>query len=189
MQLGSGRYVKTQLYLYPIYFADDDMFRPLWAIFRSQKCIMRKTIQSMIISKGACSKLSTRSRWKLRICTFTNDHTLYSLPHYTILCPEDGPQWPKHVVVSIINRIHTQLCFDYRPPPNCRSISLVSRRFFILSSHQCLSFPSGPLSIRSPHQIPVCTSLSLSLSLHSCYMSRPPYSSWWDHRNNIWWAV
>ena len=25
--------------LYPIYYADDDMFRPLWAIFRSQKCI------------------------------------------------------------------------------------------------------------------------------------------------------
>jgi len=26
--------------------------------------------------------------------------------------PEDGPQWPKHVVVSIINRIERQLCFD-----------------------------------------------------------------------------
>jgi len=25
--------------LYPIYYADDDMFRPLCAIFRSQKCI------------------------------------------------------------------------------------------------------------------------------------------------------
>jgi len=25
--------------LYPIYYADDDMFRPLWAIFRSQKYI------------------------------------------------------------------------------------------------------------------------------------------------------
>jgi len=31
----------TQLTLYPIYYADD-MFRPLWAIFRSQKRIMRK---------------------------------------------------------------------------------------------------------------------------------------------------
>ena len=37
MQLGRGRYVKTQLSLYAIYYADDDMFRPLWAIFRSQK--------------------------------------------------------------------------------------------------------------------------------------------------------
>ena len=36
MQLGRGRYVKTQLSLYPIYYADDGMFRPLWAIFRSQ---------------------------------------------------------------------------------------------------------------------------------------------------------
>jgi len=24
---------------YPIYYTDDDMFQPLWAIFRSQKCI------------------------------------------------------------------------------------------------------------------------------------------------------
>jgi len=37
MQLGRGRYVKPQMSLYPIYYADgDDMFRPLWAIFRSQ---------------------------------------------------------------------------------------------------------------------------------------------------------
>jgi len=35
MYLGRGRYVKTQLSLYPIYQADD-MFRPMWAIFRSQ---------------------------------------------------------------------------------------------------------------------------------------------------------
>jgi len=40
--------LKTQLSLYPIYYADD-MFRELWAILRSQNCIMRKTIQSMII--------------------------------------------------------------------------------------------------------------------------------------------
>jgi len=36
LSLGGGRYVKTQLSLYPIYYADDDMFRPLWAILRSQ---------------------------------------------------------------------------------------------------------------------------------------------------------
>ena len=32
-------YVKTQLSCILLYYADDDMFRPLWAIFRSQKCI------------------------------------------------------------------------------------------------------------------------------------------------------
>jgi len=37
----------------------------------------------------------------------TNDLTLYSFPHYTFLCPEDGPQWPKYVVVSIINYTNT----------------------------------------------------------------------------------
>jgi hypothetical protein len=37
----------------------------------------------------------------------------------------------------------------------------------------------------SPHQNPVCTS---PLS-HTCYMPRPPHSSWFDHPNNIWWSV
>ena len=60
--LERGRYVKTQLSLYPIYYAGDDMFRPLCAIFRSQKLIMRKTIQSTITSSGAYYKLPTRSR-------------------------------------------------------------------------------------------------------------------------------
>jgi len=63
--LGSCRYVKTQLSLYPIYYACDDMFRPLWAVFRSQKCIIRKTIQCMIISSGAHYERSTRSRCRL----------------------------------------------------------------------------------------------------------------------------
>jgi len=62
--LGRGRYVKTQLSLFPIYYAGDDVFRPIWAIFRSQKYIMRKTIQCTIISSGAFSKLPKRSRWK-----------------------------------------------------------------------------------------------------------------------------
>jgi len=57
--LGRGRCVKTQLSLYPFYYADDDVFRPLWAIFRSQKCIMKDHIQSVIICGGAYSKLST----------------------------------------------------------------------------------------------------------------------------------
>jgi len=33
---GSGVRQNTTV-LYPIYYAVDDMFRPLWAIFRSQK--------------------------------------------------------------------------------------------------------------------------------------------------------
>ena len=59
-----------------VYYADDDddMFWPLWAIFRSQKCIM-KTIQSMIISRGAYSKLSTRQLC-FYVTTLPNPYTV-----------------------------------------------------------------------------------------------------------------
>ena len=44
------------------------------------------------------------------------DHTVYSFPLYTFLWPEDGPQWPKHVVVSIINRIKDSCILTYPTP-------------------------------------------------------------------------
>ena len=37
-------------------------------------------------------------------------------PLYTFLWPEDGPQWPKHVVVSIINRIQDSCVLTYPTP-------------------------------------------------------------------------
>jgi len=46
-----GQVVKTQLSLYPIYYAGD-MFRPLWAILRSQKYIVKKAIQYKSINCG-----------------------------------------------------------------------------------------------------------------------------------------
>ena len=51
MQLGSGRCVNTQLSLYPTYYADDDMFRPLWAIFRSQKWTVSICYPDMLSGK------------------------------------------------------------------------------------------------------------------------------------------
>jgi len=44
------------------------------------------------------------------------DHTLYSFPLYTFLWPEDGPQWPKYVVVGIINRIQDSCVLMYPTP-------------------------------------------------------------------------
>jgi hypothetical protein len=46
-------------------------------------------------------------------------------PHYIFLWPEDGPKWPKHVV-SLINRIQRQLCFDV-PLPLLTGIPLTRR--------------------------------------------------------------
>ena len=40
-------------------------------------------------------------------------------------------------------------------------------------------------SLRFPHQNPICT---FRLP-HTCYMSRPSHSSWFDHQNDIWWGV
>jgi len=37
-------------------------------------------------------------------------------PLYIFLWPEDGPQWPKHVVVSIIIRIQDSCVLTYRTP-------------------------------------------------------------------------
>ena len=44
------------------------------------------------------------------------DHTVYSFPLYTFLWPEDSPQWPKHVVVSIINRTQDSCVLTYPTP-------------------------------------------------------------------------
>jgi len=44
------------------------------------------------------------------------DHTEYSFPLYIFLWPEDGPQWPKHDVVSIINRIQGSCVLTYPTP-------------------------------------------------------------------------
>ena len=40
-------------------------------------------------------------------------------------------------------------------------------------------------SLRSPHQIPVCT----SPVPHTCHMPRPSHPSWFNHLNGIWWEV
>jgi len=58
------------------------------------------------------------------IYTIYYDHTLYSFPLYKFLWPEDDPQWPKHVVVGIINRIQYS-CFDVPhsfPNRNCMEL-------------------------------------------------------------------
>ena len=98
-QLGRGMgYVKTQLSCILLYYADDDMFRPLWAIFRSQK---------MYTNNEISLKVSNMHLYY--------DHTVYSFPLYTFLRPEDCPQWPKHVI-SIINRIQDSCVLTYPTP-------------------------------------------------------------------------
>ena len=62
--------------------------------------------------------------------------------------------------------------------------------FHFLNIHLIIIFPSKhgfckwSLSLKFPHQIPVCT----SLFHHMCYTPRPSHSSIYDHPDNIWWG-
>jgi hypothetical protein len=51
----------------------------------------------------------------------------------------------------------------------------------ILSPHLLLRFRV----VSSPHASSPCT----SPLFHTCYVSRPPYSSWFDHSNDVWRGV
>ena len=55
------------------------------------------------------------------------------------------------------------------------------RSILILSSHQCLSLPSGLF----PYQNPVY----ISSLPHMCYMPYPSHFSWFYHPNNVGWGV
>ena len=46
---------QTQLSLYPVYYVGDDMFRPLWAIFRSQKFAFSVTNYAVSMSNFVVS--------------------------------------------------------------------------------------------------------------------------------------
>jgi len=86
-------------------------------------------MRGFIVHESAFCKLShiqsfpeTRIRYEVRkepLCMIMHlyyDHTLDSFPLYTFLWPEYGPQWPKHVVVSIINKIQDSCVLTYPPP-------------------------------------------------------------------------
>ena len=46
-------------------------------------------------------------------------------------------------------------------------------------------YSEWPLFLRFAHQNHLCT----SLHSHTCYVSRPSYSSWFDHPNDVWCGV
>ena len=81
------------------------------------------------------------------------DHTVYSFLLYTFLWHEDGPQWPKHVVVSSITyRIRDSCVVTYRTQYPTHSLTV--------SSNVCLSvsqagFSFYPLRLARNHWVSV----------------------------------
>ena len=69
--------------------------------------------------------------------------------------------------------------------PSMLSHSTSWRFILILSFHLRLSLPKWSPSLGLPHQNPVCT----CFIPYTCYMRCLPYSSWFEHRNDIWWEV
>ena len=102
--------------LYLIYYVENDMFRPLRAIFRPQKYMQRKTIQNIIVVQVHILNLKRDLVVSLEYAPIlTNIHCIdlpSPPPPLYFLWPEDSPQWPKPVVVSIIKQDTRQLCFD-----------------------------------------------------------------------------
>jgi len=79
------------------------------------------SLQYAAILWSYCVQFTICTYTMIILCTVYNmhqyyDHTLCSSPLYTFLCPEDGPQWPKHVVVSIINRTQDSCVLTYPTP-------------------------------------------------------------------------
>ena len=89
---------------------------------------------------------TTRSLWKFKNMHLYYDHTPYSFPLYKVLWPEDDPQLPKHVVVSIINRIQRQLCFDV---PHPLPLLIAKNTTAMMRLKMALNIPRHPIILRS----------------------------------------
>ena len=138
-----------------------------------------------------------RIKWYKVKYSFGLLHALFAYfltPYSTVLLEwQTGPQLVKKFPTFYGTRRFitalTSACYPY--PSWTRSIQSMSPPSYFMKIHLIIILPSAPgcskwsLSLRFPHQNPVCT----STFPHTCYMLRPSDSSQFDHLNNIEWGV
>ena len=160
------------------------------AVARCASCIRRTPSHCFTTHSHTTWYAATTPRLQIRIelwilqYNFSKEQSICWLRNWSDSTKMHG------ATIRFIVHYHVYRCLPH--VPILSQINLVhALPFHFLKIHFNIILPSmsgssnWPLSLGFPHQNPVCD----SPLPHTCYMSHPYHSSWFDHLNSIWWEV